>query len=253
MTAPSRSRPRGGVLPAHDRLAERARAARDERRSRRLKRALLVLTGLTPVALVAWAVLVSGLLAVERQTVTGTGRLQPAQVLEAAAVADGTPLARVDVAAVRDRVEQLAPVAAVEVRRDWPRTLELAVTERVPVAGVLGDGGFVLVDAEGVPFATEPALPPGVVRLQVHQPGPEDGPTGAALAVHAELPPALREQVAIVRAESPSAVQLRLRDGRTVVWGAPGDAPVKAAAATALLELPGTVVDVSAPGVVTRR
>lgn len=251
MTVPSRTptRPRR-VVPAGPRLEARAKAERRERRSRILHRTGNALAVLLPVAAAGWVLLASTWLGVDRVEVTGTERLRAAQVVDAAAVQHGTPLARVDTGAVEDRVAELAPVADVTVRRTWPGTLTVEVTERTPAAGVLQDSGVTLVDATGVPFATEPALPAGLVRLQVDDPGPQDPATVSALQVHAALPAALRERVRIVRAGSASSVVLLLADGRQVIWGRPGGTGVKAAAALALLSKPGTVFDVSAGDVV---
>lgn len=44
-----------------------------------------------------------------------------------------------------------------------------------------------------------------------------------------------------------------LRDGRRLLWGGADDTALKAQAAEALLKMPGSVYDVSRPGVVTRR
>ena len=247
MTAPTRPR---RVVPATPRLEERARALRSARRRRVLRRTGNGLAVLLPLLAVAWVVLASTWLGVDRVSVTGLTRLQSAQVVEAAAVEPGTPLARIDTGAIEDRVAELAPVASVAVRRTWPGTLTVAVTERTPAVGVLKDGGFLLLDASGVPFATERALPEGVVRLQVNAPGSQDPATAAALEVHAGLPEALRTRVRILRAASPSAVVLLLNDGRQVVWGRPGGTATKAAAALALLSKPGSVYDVSAGDVV---
>jgi cell division protein FtsQ len=200
-----------------------------------------------------WLVLGSSLLAVDRVVVSGTSRVAEADVLAAAGVAPGTPLARVDVAGVRHRVGALAPVDSVAVDRSWPSTLRLRVVERTPVAGVVTPGGVRLVDRAGVPFATVAALPAGAVRLQVPTVGPRDPATRASLAVLAELPAGLRGRLAIVRAATPTAVTLLLRDGRQVVWGAPGRARDKAVEAEALLRLPGAVYDVTSPDVVVRR
>jgi cell division protein FtsQ len=150
-------------------------------------------------------------------------------------------------------VEALRAVADVRVTRAWPSTLKLVVVERTPVAGVVTRTGVTLVDAAGVAFADVAALPPGVVRLQVVRPGPADPTTKAALNVLAVLPQPMRGRVRIVRAASPSSVTLVLRDGRRVLWGGVDDTALKAAAAEALLKMPGTVYDVSRPGVVTRR
>jgi len=204
------------------------------------------------VLALAWVLLVSGWLAVDRVVVVGQSRLAVAQVQEAVAVPPGTPLARVDTRAVADRVARLAPVGEVQVLRSWPGTLRVELTERVPVAGVVGDGGVQLVDAEGVIFATEPALPRGLVRLQVKDPGPQDPATRAALQVHRDLPTSLRDRVRTVQAETPASVMLLLADDRRVVWGSPGDTETKAAATEALLRMEGTTFDVSAPGVVVR-
>lgn len=240
------------VVRAAPRLAARAEAERRARRSRRLRwlgRSLLVVA---PLLVLGWVLLLSGWLAVDRVVVVGQSRLEVAQVQEAVAVAPGTPLARVDTRAVADRVAQLAPVGEVQVLRSWPGTLRVELTERVPAAGVVGAGGVQLVDASGVVFATEPALPRGLVRLQVDEPGPEDPATRAALQVHADLPEGLRNRVRTVSAESPASVVLVLADDRRVVWGSPGDTETKAAATEALLRMEGTVFDVSAPGVVVR-
>lgn len=248
MTTSTRRPP--AAVPVGPRLEARASAERSARRSRVLRRTGNALAVLLPLLALAWVLLASDWLGVDRVQVTGLERLQAAAVVEAAAVESGTPLARVDTGAVERRVAALAPVADVAVRRTWPGTLTVDVTERTPAAGVLEDGRYTLLDERGVTFATEAALPEGAVRLQVYEPGPRDPSTLAALEVYAALPDALRSRVRIVRATSASSVVLRLGDGRQVVWGGPGRTETKAAAALALLTKPGTSYDVSAGDVV---
>lgn len=247
MTAATRPR---RVVPATPHLEARARAARSARRGRVLHRISSTLALVLPLVAVGWILLASTWLGVDEVEVLGAQRLQPEQVVAAAAVAAGTPLARVDTGAVEDRVAELAPVAEVAVRRTWPGTLTVEVTERTPAAGVVRDGKVTLVDASGVVFGTERALPKGLVRLQVNHPGPDDPSTVAALQVHAALPAELRQRVRIVRAASPTSVVLLLSDGRQVVWGRPGQTDTKAAAVLALLGKPGSTFDVSAGDVV---
>lgn len=249
MTAPTRPR-RPAVVPAGPRLQERARTERASRRRRRLRHLAQALLALLPLAALAWVVLASTWLAVDRVEVTGTGRLSVEEVVQAAAVPPDTPLARVDTGEVEDRISLLPPVAQVAVRRTWPGTLTVEVTERTPAAAVPSGSGVTLVDAAGVLFGGESAQPAGVVRLEVADPGPEDPATRAALDVHGALPEALRSQVTVVQAASPSGVRLVLADGREVVWGRPGGTDTKAAAVLALLGRPGTVFDVSGEGVV---
>jgi len=216
----------------------------------RLGQGLLLLL---PVAAVAWVLLGSSWLAVDRVVITGLGRSSDAQVREAVAVPTGTPLARVDTGDVADAVRALAPVASVDVERSWPGTLRVAVRERVVAAGVQRDGQVVLLDDGGVGFATEPRLPAGVVRLEVDDARPGDPTTRAALAVVGSLPDDLRRRVLAVSADDPQHVVLRLDGDQRVVWGEPGETSTKAAAALALLQTPGGVVDVSTPDLVVRR
>jgi cell division protein FtsQ len=241
------------VLPATARLKARAKAERWARRRHALRLVGIGVAALAPLALLAWVLLMSPLLAVRTVAVSGTSRLSPQQVRAAADVVRGTPLARIDAAAVVRRVESLRAVADVRVTRAWPSTLKLQVIERTPVAGLVTKAGVTLVDAQGVPFAAAPTLPAGVVRLQVARPGPKDPTTRAALDVLAVLPQPIRVRVRIVRAASPSSVTLVLRDGRRVLWGGVDDTALKAQAAEVLLKMPGSVYDVSRPGVVTRR
>lgn len=252
MTAPTRTR-RSSVVPAQERLAERARAQRADARRGWLRRTALAVGLLGGGGALGWVVFGSTWLAVDEVTVVGASRLNAADVVEAADVRAGVPLARLDLSAVEERVRRLAPVADVDAVRSWPGTVLLEIFERQPVAAHVGPDGVRLLDATGVAFATVPAVPDGLLRIEVDRPGPGEAATAAALEVAGDLPPELRGLVASVDAESGASVTLRLNDGRTVVWGSPGDTATKAAAVRALLPMPGTMFDVSAPGVAVRR
>ena len=258
-SAPAHPAPSGapsGPAPAAAaplRLAVRLKAQRRARRRRVALRVGQVLLAVVPLAGIAWVLLLSNWLAVDSVEVTGTARLTVAEVTAAAGIPEQTPLARVDLGGLEAAVGRLAPVARVEASRSWPGTLRVQVTERTPVAGVPGPGGVALVDVEGVAFATASELPAGLVRLEVDSPGADDAATGAALMVYRDLPAELRADVRTVRADSASSVQLLLGDGRQVVWGPFGRTATKAAAVAALRTLPGTVIDVSAPGLAVRR
>jgi cell division protein FtsQ len=252
VTAPTRSR-RSTVVPAQDRLDERAAQERAHSRRGWLRRLLVALAVLVLGAGAGWVLLVSTWLAVDEVTVVGTSRLSADEVARAADVRVGVPLARLDLSAVEDRVRALAPVAEVSAVRSWPGTVLLEVSERVPVAAHVGRDGVRLLDATGVAFATVPEVPAGLLRVDVDRPARGDAATTAALRVAADLPPDLRARVAGVGAASSSTVTLALVDGRTVVWGSPGDTPTKAAAVLAMLPMEGTTFDVSAPGVAVRR
>lgn len=250
MTAATRS-VRSPTGPGQERPAEPA-AGPAPRRG--WLRRLLLASGVSAVGgATAWVLLGSSWLAVDEVTVVGASRLAADDVVQAADVRVGVPLARLDLSAVERRVRALAPVADVEAVRSWPGTVLLEISERQPVAAHVGRDGVRLLDASGVAFATVPAVPAGLLRVEVDRPRPGDPATTAALEVAADLPPGLRALVGGVGAESASTVTLLLADGRTVVWGSPGDTATKAAAVLAMLPMPGTTFDVSAPGVAVRR
>jgi cell division protein FtsQ len=238
------------VVSATPRLKARAEAARRERRGAWLRRIGWAAAGLVPLGLLAWVLLGSPLLGVHRVIVLGEHRLTAAEVQRAVDVAQGTPLARVDTAAVARRVRALDAVASVSVTRSWPNSLRVAVVERTAAVAVPDGKRFDLLDDSGVHFDTVSVPPRGVVRLQ----GTSDADARqAALQVVRSLPLALRRVVWVVRASSPQQVSLVLRGNRVVIWGSADQSSQKAAAALALLKLPGRTYDVSSPAVVTRR
>lgn len=249
----SAGRERRPVVSAAPRLAQRAKEERRAHRRALLRRAGWVLGLAAPFALVGWLLLASPWFVVDEVVVQGEERLTAEQVLAAADVDLGEPLARVDTAGIARRVRALGPVLSVEVDRGWPGTLEVRVVEREPVAAVGRAPAFTLLDETGAQLGTVKVLPKGVVRLGVRRPGPHDPATLAALTVLDAVPPVVRTHLAAVRAPSPEQVTLLLRDGRSVVWGGVEQAREKAAVVVPLLRLPGTVYDVSTPSVVTRR
>ena len=201
----------------------------------------------------AWVVFATSVFAVREVRVTGSAIAPPEQVRSTAEVTLGTPLARIDVDAVRARVRALPSVADVDVHRAWPSTLVIAVVERRPVAAVPAADGYLLVDAEAVPFQSVARPPAGLAVVRVDSPGPSDPSTRAALSVLAALTPELRAKLSAVVAESPVRIHLELTGGRTVIWGDARDGATKARVATALLGQSGRTIDVSAPEVATVR
>ncbi|MDY6996047.1 MAG: FtsQ-type POTRA domain-containing protein, partial [Actinomycetota bacterium] len=182
--------------------------------------------------------------------VTGLGALSQEEVVEVAAVAPGTPLLQIDTDEVAGRVAEIRRVASARVQRQYPSTLRITVTERVPV--VLRDypDGVHLFDKDGVDFATAPP-PPGVPYLETDNPGPDDPATRAALKVMTSLRPEVAAQVGRVSAPSVASITLTLIDGRTVVWGTTDRTEEKALKLAALLTQPGQTYDVSSPDLPT--
>lgn len=225
-------------------------------RQRRLRAAMpwAVAAGVLVLAgLVTWVVYGTSLFGVAEVRVTGATLATPEQVRRAAGVPAGLPLARVDLDRVRDRVGELAPVERVSVSRHWPGALLVEVVERTPAAVVPQGRQFAVVDRTGVVFQTLSQRPAGLPLVRVAKPGREDAATGSALQVVAALTPQLRERLVEVAVEGPARIVVRLREGRTVVWGDATRSADKAAVASALLGQDSDTIDVSAPDVATIR
>lgn len=225
-------------------------------RQRRMRAALpwAVAAGALGLAgLVAWTLLGTGLFGVREVRVEGAELVSAVQVRDAAAVPDGAPLARVDLAATARRVGGLPAVERAVVTRDWPDALVVRVTERTGVAAVPRGEQFVVIDRAGVVFRTLPRQPDGLPVVRLAEPGPDDGATQAALEVLAVLTPRLRAELVDVTVEGLARIKLRLRDDRVVVWGDATRGADKARVATTLLDREADTIDVSAPDVVTLR
>lgn len=197
----------------------------------------------------AWVLLGSGWLDVRTVEVVGVERVTDRLVVLTADVPAGTPLARVDLGDVEERVEGLAGVADATVVRGWPHTLRIVVAERVAVAVVAEpDGSWRLLDAGGRAFGAATAPPAGTLPV-AGQPGREleDDLLRAAAAVAASLPGDLAGQVAAVDPQSADDVRLDLIGGAEVRWGSEAQPGEKAAILRVLLQRPARVYDVSTP------
>lgn len=210
----------------------------------------LALAGLLAGAV--WLFFFSSHLAVRSVEVAGADRLGAEQVRTVAEVEQGEPLARVDVADVRARLQALADVRSAEVTRTWPDTVTITVTERIPVAVVEIGGQLRGLDVEGVVFREFRSPPPDLPLVQTPPDTGRDALLEAAAVVSA-LPPDLTRRVDHVEVATVDQISLALRDGRTVLWGSAEESGAKAEVVTVLLEQPGSTYDVSVPGQPTVR
>lgn len=224
---------------------------RREVRRRAWLRWLLLGLGVALVAAVVYVIGFSPVLAVTRVTISGTDVASEEQVAAAAAVPLGTPMVRLDLAGIAERVSGLPPVAEVTVTRHWPDLVEIAVTERVARLAVESGTGYLIADATGVVFDTAKSLPKGLVKVEAD---PRDRQTLAdAGVVFSSLSAATAERVASIEARGRDSITLRLRGGARVFWGSAEQSELKAQVIDVLLEEGGSVFDVSAPAYPTRR
>ncbi|SDG31404.1 cell division protein FtsQ [Lentzea fradiae] len=247
MSAPVRGR------STRTRPANRRPKSAEYRARRRiiLRRRLVALLSVLTVVGLGYCVYFTPMLGVGEVDVRGSVVLTEDEVRTAAAIPPGSPLVRLDLDAIHDRVAALPRVAAVEVERQLPGTVQLLVTERVPVGSVKLPDGFHLVDATGKDYAVLPTPAPGVPELVLAAPSPADAATRAVVGVVNELPEKLRPEVVSVAATSGADVKVTLTGDRVVRWGSSENTPRKAAVLLVLLTRPGTTYDVSAPDLAT--
>lgn len=198
-----------------------------------------------------YALYFSSWLRVEQVQVEGTSLLSEQQVLRAAQVPTGDPLARVDLSAIEARVGNVDAVDAVEVSREWPHDVVIEILERTPIAVVDTGSGLRYVDATGAFFGSVTAE--GELPLIVRGAGADNVALAEAAAVVDALDTVVAAMVAQVDVGSVDRIELRLRDGRTVRWGSAEQSAQKAEVLLALLDQDAQVYDVSVPGLPTTR
>lgn len=202
-----------------------------------------------------WVVYASPWLGVKSVDVEGTSYLTPHEVERVADVPIDTPLARLDLNAVEDRVAELPAVAAVDVERDWPDGVHIVIQERTAIAVVKQDHKLHGMDADGVLYRTYRHRPD---RLPLVRAGQLDD-KGSADALHevagviASLDRSIARKVDHVEVASMDAIELVLSNGKQVQWGSAAQSDLKARVLATLLEVNASVYDVSVPEQPTTR
>ncbi|MFM7064105.1 MAG: cell division protein FtsQ/DivIB [Actinomycetes bacterium] len=140
---------------------------RPRRRLRWVLTLLLVVLGTAVVV-----VLFTPLVAVRTVDVVGEVEVPREQLLAAAGVRVGDPLARVDLRAARSGLRSLPQVASARAERSWDGTVRLTVTPERPLVGVVGPESAALVSANGRVVRVvkdAAALPPILPRVAVER------------------------------------------------------------------------------------
>ena len=231
------------------------RRRRNAGRWRRVRLLLALVLVLAVLAGGGWLVLSSPYVTAEGVEVTGLRTVAQSRVDRVAQVPTGTPLARVDLDAVRARVESIEAVRRAEVSRSWPHTVRIAVTERTPVAVIDQGEGLRALDSEGVLFGSYRSRPRGLPLVRT-EPDTEGEALVEGARVIAALPASIARRVDRIEVTSVDEIQLVLANGRTVVWGSAQDSADKAQVLAVLLPRVGSQVrqiDVSVPGRPTTR
>ncbi|PTT61814.1 cell division protein FtsQ/DivIB, partial [Arthrobacter sp. HMWF013] len=200
------------------------------------------------------AAIFSPVLAVGTVSVSGTRLVTADQVKAALDPLKGRPLPQVSDEEVARLLEPLVQIKSVSTQARPPSELAVEVHERVPVALVKQGEQYQLVDVDGVVLGATAdtasvALPvidggAGTIGKELFQ---------ATAAVLGALPLDVLARLSNASAQSVDAVELKLVDGQTIVWGNAGEKELKAKVLEALLKVPADpknpvrVYDVSAP------
>ncbi|MFC8411256.1 cell division protein FtsQ/DivIB [Arthrobacter sp. NPDC057259] len=223
------------------------------RRRRRIVLGTIAVVAVLIAGVIAAAVY-SPWLAVRTVTVQGTRMLSQDQIQAALAPLQGKPLPQVSDRDVTALLQPLVQVKSVTSQARPPSTLQVTIVERVPVALVKQGEAFQLVDPDGVPLGTAPDA--AAVKLPVIDGGGGALPQDlfhAITGVLGALPPDILARLSDASAKSVDAVELKLVDGQTIVWGNAGEKDLKARVLAALLKAPADpknpvkVYDVSVP------
>ena len=235
-------------------LPARLYAARQRARSRwrRLSVTLTVFALVLATAgyFVLWHTSVFGVTTVR---VVGAHTVPTKQILHAAAISDGVPLAEVDTNGASRRVDAIPAVASASVSVDWPHTVIVSVVERVPSALISPQSAgadYQVVDSGGVVFATVATPTPGLPVIAITGGAAvRAAAVSGALAALRALPPSIEARVTGISAADSFAIVLRLSGGATVDWGDGTDYAAKAADLAAMVKLypKASGYDVSAP------
>lgn len=225
-------------------LTARLNLRNRNRRRSRLRRLAIAALALAVLVGLGWLVGFSRVLDVREIAVSGNELTTSEQILTAAQVGLGTPLARIPANEIRQRVLALPAIAAVKLHRNWPNTLLIEVTERQLVYQRLSEGQYHWVDVEGRIFHVLPERSPGVVAVVA---GDDQRFLADVATVVAALPADVVELVGHLEATTLDHIVVLLVDGRSIVWGSAEKSTEKAALLASLLAMPGTVIDVSVP------
>lgn len=118
-------------------LRREERAKRLRRSSRRYAMRFIVIIGVVVALLGGWAALYnSPAFSIESVQVNGVEHLTSDEMAQLAAVPSGSTLLRVDTDTIASRVKQSSWVEDVKIKRVFPSTLEINVTERTVMAVV---------------------------------------------------------------------------------------------------------------------
>lgn len=209
------------------------------------------ITGIGLVVLaVLWAVVYfTPLFSVKNVEVEGNAHLDNEDVVAAADVAEGTPLAQVNMRQTASNVVSLPWVKSATASRKWPSTISVEVVENVAVAYRSSSEGMHLIDREGKEFAVD--TPPEDAVELTGSADKDEAVRKDAVDIASALSDTGRGAVKSIEAKSKYEFVLNLKDDRIVVWGASEDNKNKSLALDTVLQREGKEFNVTNPRQIT--
>ena len=161
---------------------------------------------------------------------------------------EGAPMFSVDTESLREVVLSDPWVGSVEVNKEWPNTVSVAVEERYPVAWVLSSEGWRALSLDGVALAVDPEqVMPHITGLAGAVLDPDHPSIGPALEFVEHLRPDLRLGTVIeIHGQQVTAEVAK----RIVRLGRPSDLDEKANVLVVLVDDytdPGSVINLFSP------
>jgi cell division protein FtsQ len=186
----------------------------------------------------------SNLFIIKKIDVRGANQVPVQLITDTAQISLNTQLLRVPTSIVVERLTTISQIGRAEVRRGWPSTLVIEVTERIPLALADTPAGRFLVDASGIAYL--PA--PGDANFPLIS-GPDDASRSVSILAWQSFPDWLKAEVVITNTDNPNSIWFTLTSGRKVIWGDLTKAEEKSAVLKVLRRMAGSIYDVSTPEV----
>jgi cell division protein FtsQ len=207
---------------------ERGEVRRFTRRSRRRRTTWLVVI----ICVVLLGGLVTGavyspLLSLKTITITGTSRLDKAQLLKAVDGQLGTPLALVDFGKIRTELSAFPLIRSYVTESQPPDTLVIRISERAPIGVLQTAKGYSVIDPAGVVLQETTTRPANLPVITGSAALTKSTAFTAAVDVLLSLPADLLAKVDSVTAQTEDNVTLTLAGGSIVLWGSDEDSAYK--------------------------
>lgn len=184
--------------------------------------------------------------------VQGNEVLAADKIIELSGLSPGINLFKTDNSEVMAKLKMHPSIKKVELTRKLPSTLTISITERTPVALVVGQDGFIVVDDEGVYIKKITDLQgvhlPLISGVEVDKnlrPGSNISTPGleASLKLISLMDQILQENVSEIIAPSPYSLSLKTIQGVEVRFGEPVELERKVKLIQELLLVNGSIIN----------